>query len=285
MIEGEVFTALLGADASWNQWLTGVVLAYSDGEGAFTHETAKGGSTVSTLMTLNPYAQYRFNDRTNVWGTLGVGAGDLSLTPMGATVAVKTDLDMTMAAFGGRGILSVHGNESAQFELALRSDTMYSQVKASASTNLRSAKGTANRLRVMLEGTGSWAITSKGMLKSTLEAGLRYDGGDAETGTGIEIGGGLALRVGAIEFATDARGIVAHEAQLYDEWGFSSSVEYRPHQDGRGLNLNLGSSWGAMQSQEYALSDRETARGLTGVCVAEIPRQSWIRRARSKRHA
>ena len=67
-LDGEVFTALLGVDASWHQWLTGVVLAHSDGEGRFTHDTAIGGSTTSTLTTLSPYAQYRFSDRSECMG-------------------------------------------------------------------------------------------------------------------------------------------------------------------------------------------------------------------------
>ncbi|MDE0000835.1 MAG: hypothetical protein OXQ89_24130, partial [Rhodospirillaceae bacterium] len=48
----------------------------------------------------------------------------------------------------------------------------------------------------------------------------------------------------------------------YEEWGFSGSVAYTPAPDGRGLNLELGSSWGDTQSGVQALWSRETARGL-----------------------
>ena len=262
-IEGEVFTAALGADASWDRWLTGVVLAHSYGEGAFTHDTAKGGATTSTLTTLNPYAQYRFSDRTSVWGTFGAGRGDLALTPTDATARIETDLEMMMAAFGGRGVLSIQQNERGQFELALRSDSMYSRTNSGVSANLLSATGVASRLRVVLEGAGAWTVTSNSVLMPTLEAGLRYDDGDAETGGGVELGAGLAWAMGRVKFAASARGLVAHEVSRYDEWGFTSSVAYSPGPHGRGLNLRFGSAWGAAQSSSHALWDRETARGLT----------------------
>ena len=262
-IEGEVFTAFLGIDARWNQWLTGVVLAHSDGQGTFTHETANGGSTTSTLTTLNPYVQYRFSDRTSVWGTIGVGEGDLALTTTGTSASVETDLEMMLAAFGGRGILSTHGAKTGHFELALRSDTMVSRTTSGASVNLQSAAGSASRVRVMLEGAGTWTFASKGVLMPTIEAGLRYDDGDAETGAGLEVGAGLAFSTGRIKLGASARGLVVHEAHLYDEWGFTSTVAYSPDQHGRGVDLRIGSVWGATQSQTRTLWDRETTIGLT----------------------
>ena len=56
------------------------------------------------------------------------------------------------------------------------------------------------------------------MLTPSLEDGLRHDGGDAETGTGIEIGGGLSYTDPASGLTVDAkgRGLVAHEDA---EWG------------------------------------------------------------------
>ena len=54
--------------------------------------------------------------------------------------------------------------------------------------------------------------------------GLRHDGGDAETGTGIEIGAGLRYTVGTVTVEAQARTLVAHEAAGYKEWGASGAI-------------------------------------------------------------
>ena len=69
-----------------------------------------------------------------------------------------------------------------------------------------------------------------GALTPSLEVGLRHDGGDAETGTGIEVGGGLSytdpalgLTDPVLGLTLDAkvRGLAAHEDADYAEWGAS----------------------------------------------------------------
>ena len=56
--------------------------------------------------------------------------------------------------------------------------------------------------------------------------------------------------------------LLAHEDAAYEEWGFSSSIMYQPGQNGRGLSMNLGSSWGATQSGVQELWSRRDVRGL-----------------------
>ena len=47
------------------------------------------------------------------------------------------------------------------------------------------------RLRLGLEGGYRIATEGGGHVTPKLEAGMRQDGGDAETGFGVELGGGL----------------------------------------------------------------------------------------------
>ena len=154
VLDGEVATGMLGVDVSRNRWLVGVVLAHSDGEGDFAHETAIGGSVTSTLISMHPFAQYRINERTSVWGMIGYGVGDLSLTPEGADTSVDTDLRTATAALGGRGVLSMRTGASGSFKLAVRSDVMLTETQSGASENLLSATGATSLLRVILEGSG-----------------------------------------------------------------------------------------------------------------------------------
>ena len=261
-LDGEVATAMLGFDSRWDRWLAGVVVSYSEGQGAYTHPTASGGAVKSTMTGLHPYARFELNERTSVWGVLGYGAGELSLTPERSETALGTDLTNAMAAFGGRTALSVRTGQAGRFELAVRSDARLTSTASEAIEGLVGAAGQTGRVRLMLEGSGSMPLATGGVLKPTLEAGLRYDAGDAETGAGLEVSGGLGYAAGRLSVEINARGLLAHEDTGYEEWGFSGSIAYTPSEDGRGLSMRLGSAWGATQSGVQSLWSRQDASGL-----------------------
>ena len=118
-LNGEVNTAMAGADAEWGRWLGGLVLSYSEGAGGYRQNSAGSGALGSTLTAINPYARYRLDERTSFWGTLGYGSGQLTLTPDAGASPLETDLMNAMAAFGGRGVLSVRGGDTGRFGLKL----------------------------------------------------------------------------------------------------------------------------------------------------------------------
>ena len=199
------------------------------------------------------------NERTSLWGTLGYGVGELSLLGERAESATGTGLRSTMAAFGGRGVFA---RRAGGLELAVVSDALVSNTVSEVATGLMGAEGTASRVRLMLEGSGSIALPSGAALRPRLEAGLRYDGGDAETGAGIEVGGGLAYAAGRLSVEVNARGLVAHEDAGYEEWGLSAALKWQPNEDGRGWAMEAGSSWGNTASGVNALWARQDASGI-----------------------
>lgn len=261
-LDGEVATATLGADSRRGRWLAGIALSHSEGEGRYSHAETNGGMVSSALSSLHPYLHFSMNERTSVWGVIGAGVGELSLRPDGTEKSLEAQLSNTMAAFGGRGVLAVRGSDRGGFELAIRSDALLTNTVSDETEGLMGGSGATSRVRVLLEGTGSVPLSTGAVLTPRLEAGLRYDGGDAETGAGLEIGGGLGFAAGRINVQVDARTLVAHEDTEYEEWGFSGSIEYRPRSDGRGFNASVGSAWGATGSGVNALWSRPTASGL-----------------------
>ena len=268
-LDGEVTTAMLGLDKRYGRWLVGSTLSYSEGQGGYQGSGALGGSMQSTLTSLNPYAHFELNETTSLWGVFGYGSGSLRVTPQGAESAIETDLSNRMAAFGGRGRLSAGSGDAGRFELALRSDALVTRTDSDAVHGLAGAHGATSRVRLMLEGSGSMPLSTGGVLKPSLEAGLRYDGGDAETGAGIELGGGLGYAAGNLSVEVNARALVAHEDTGYQEWGFSGSLAYTPGKDGRGLSMKLGSAWGSTQSGVQSLWSRQDASGLAGTSPFE----------------
>ena len=261
-LDGEVSTAILGLDKRYGRWLVGSTLSYSKGEGGYQRSGALGGSVESILTSLNPYAHYEVSETTSLWGVFGYGSGSLQLTPEGAESALETDLSNLMAAFGGRGLLSVRSGDAGQFELALRSDALLTRTDSEAVQGLESAEGATSRVRLMLEGSGSMPLASGGVLTPKFEAGLRYDAGDAETGAGLEVGGGLGYAAGNLSVEVNARALVAHEDTGYEEWGFSGSLVYNPGKDGRGPSMKLGSAWGSTESGVQSLWNQQDASGL-----------------------
>ena len=102
-----------------------------------------------------------------------------------------------------------------------------------------------------------------GVLRPSLEVGFRHDGGDAETGSGIELGGALRFAgAGGLTVEVRARGLLAHEERDYEEWGVSATVLFSPGSDGRGLSVRAGSSWGAASGGTARLWSQRTAAGL-----------------------
>ena len=146
------------------------------------------------------------------------GVGGLRLTPEGTQAGIETDLATAMAAFGGRGVLSVRSGRAGAFELAVVSDALVTNTVSESTANLMGAAGQTSRLRLMLEGSGSMPVAG-GVLRPTLEAGLRVDGGDAETGAGLEVGAGLGYAAGQFAVEVNARALLAHEDTEYEGMG------------------------------------------------------------------
>ena len=262
-MDGDVLTGLVGVDYARDRWLAGAALAWHDGDGAYT--SARGGGALdSTLITVSPYLRYAFTERLSAWGTVGYGTGSLTLRPDtggGAGEAIETDLGTTMGAAGLRGVVYA----SAATELALKSDALWVRTTSAETAGLRSAEADATRIRLLLSGRHQRTLANDALLVPGFELGLRYDGGDAETGFGVELGGGLryedALR--GLRIETKARALLAHEDGGYQEWGVSGSVSLDPGRLGRGLALSLASGWGLAESGAEAMWQRQGAAGLS----------------------
>ena len=260
-VDGELATAVMGVDAEWGRWLAGVAVSHSDGAGGYSRTGSEGGTVASALTAVNPYVHYRRNERTSFWATLGYGTGSLTLQPVNADAPLETGLRNAMAAVGGRGVLSMFDRGPGRFELALRSDALLTHTASDATAGLVAGAGATGRVRLLLEGSGSLPAFG-GTLEPRLEAGLRHDAGDAESGAGFEIGGGLGWRMGPLSLDFGARTLLAHGNEAYGEWGYNATLEYRPGADGRGLRLRLGTNRGADRSGVQQLWSQQTAAGL-----------------------
>ena len=203
-----------------------------------------------------------------MWGVLGRGQGTLSLSPDGAE-AVETDMEMTMAAFGLRGEL-VPARASG-LSVALKTDVLVMRSTSDAALNLAAVEADVSRWRFGLEGSRALRLYRGGLLTPIFELGLRHDDGDAETGTGVEVGGGIRYTGSALTLELRARGLLMHEAGDFHDWGVSGTLRYDPTPSSeRGLSASLTQSWGASAAGgAEALWSRNAASGLAAASTLE----------------
>ena len=190
--------------------------------------------------------------------------------------ALRTDLDLWMASAGLRGTLLDPGSGSGAgsgLTLTGKTDAMVVQTasgrvrgKGADGGNLEPARATVTRLRLGLEGSRPFGLGNGASLTPRLEVGVRHDGGDAETGFGLDLGGGLTLSdpKRGLQAEIRARGLLSHESKGFRERGVSGSLAWKqkPGSD-RGAALTLTQTIGGSSSGGAdALLSRATLDGL-----------------------
>ena len=105
-VDGEVATGCLARTGRAGSWTTGLVVSRSQGDGGY--RGAGAGAMASTLTGVWPWTRYALSERLSVWGAAGYGDGSLTLEPNAEdgthAGALRTDLDLWMAAVGLRGV-------------------------------------------------------------------------------------------------------------------------------------------------------------------------------------
>ena len=289
-LDGEVASGMVGLDWSRDPgsrlggrdrsgsgagaWTAGLIVSRSVGEGDYAGNSQ--GRVDATLTGLWPWGRLALSEGVDVWGVAGYGTGELTVTPKkpgtdedGATI--RTDLDLRMAAAGLRREL-VEGGRNG-FALTGKTDALIVQTESGVASgsdggNLAAARATVTRLRLGLEGARPILRADGGTLTPSFEIGMRHDGGDAETGFGIDMGGGIAWTVPkhGLQIELRGRGLLTHEAKGFRQRGFSGSLAWDPKpSSARGPALSLTRTVGGPASGG---ADALLARGtLTGLAA------------------
>ena len=262
-LDGEVTSGMLGADWTWDDTTAGLILSHSRGVGGY-RGASDSGSVSSFLNGFFPWGRYALNERLTVWGVAGYGVGELTLTPDGET-PVRTDLDLAMFAAGLRGALA-QASETAGMDLAWKADGLIVRTSAAGTHRFAAAKADVTRLRLALEGSRPFRLEGGATLTPGFEIGARHDGGDAETGFGVDIGGGLSWvhPASGISAEVSGRGLLTHDSRSFRNFGISGSFAWDPDPaSNRGPSLSLRqTAGGAAAGGMDALLGRETLAGL-----------------------
>ena len=262
---GDLFAAHVGVDAPLGEGLRGGLAAsWIEGEIAYTDRSgdeAVTGVHESRLAAVHPYAGWTGADGSRLWGALGFGEGEIEIAD--AEVRKRFGVQKGGSAFVGvaaGGSVPVASADGLALALKGSGETTRYSVKDNGSA-IAAVSVKTQRLRLAAEGSRTWALTGGGTLTPALEVGARWDGGDGETGAGVELGGGLEWTLPSRGLSVEARGrmLAAHEGDV-EEWGVSGSARLLPGSGGRGLSFTLSPRWGASESGLARLWDE----GLTG---------------------
>ncbi len=289
-LDGELVTGMLGAEWMRRRWTAGLILARSTAEGGWSgapadagsdgDAPASGGTVEAELTGAFPWARHALTERLEAWGAAGYGQGKLTVTPgrpstdeagpesgSGAGAPIRADLDLKIAAGGLRGTLLEGEDLTLTGKTdALAVETASGRGRGANGGNLEPARATTTRLRLGVEASRPFMLGGGAVFTPSLETGLRHDGGDAETGFGLDLGGGLALSApeAGLQAEIRGRGLLSHESRGFRERGFSGALSWhqRPGSD-RGATLSLTQTiGGASAGGADALLARATLDGL-----------------------
>ncbi|MCY4128194.1 MAG: hypothetical protein OXG15_03000 [Gammaproteobacteria bacterium] len=257
--DGTLTNTYLGIDKEVSDaWVLGLTITRHEGESNYTYGTATQHMGIE-LNQLMPYFRYGRTDHSSIWGTIGVGRGDLGTSVVGAADASSV-LKSELAVLGGRQRVA----NSSRFELALRGDLAVSRL-ATTEGEAANAGLNANVHRVRtgietsyaLEWIGGSTLTPFGQLN------LRSDRGDGDTGSGFEFTGGLRLSQSVYSVELMGRTFETRGQQSYTERGFTMTATVNPSHDGTGFSATVSPQWGAnVPSSDAIWNDLTPVHGI-----------------------
>ena len=266
-VDGEVLTGVLGADADFGRVLAGVAVSLSEGDGSF--DSPRSGRR-------RPGRHREHHDHGEPVPALqaeraGLGLGPRRLGHGRHDHRVRRRRDGP----GAHGYRDAHGRargprcaleqeRGAGMDLALKADVLAVRTESDAAANSAATVTDGGRVRLMVEGGRAFALSETATFRPAFEVGLRLDGGDAESGAGLELGGGVAFADAASGLSIEARArmLAAHADSGYEEWGMSATARLDPGARGRGLSFSLSPTLGASSSAAERLWGAHDARGL-----------------------
>ena len=238
--EGDLFSVHAGVDMRVAENVL-VGVAANRSVGSFEFEDDEGRNADTHLTTLNPYLGWNSGEGAGLWATVGYGKGNVELPGLGE----KRDITMTMAALGGSVDVSVDDEVSLTVKGSASTARL---VTAAIGDEEPAVTADVQRLRLALEAQGVTTEDAGEQFTRSAALGIRYDGGDGDTGLGAELDGELGWSVPATGVTLRATGhvLLAHQSDL-KEWGVGGLIRYDVpgSSEGRGLSLRLQPSYGA----------------------------------------
>ena len=247
--DGDWLSVNAGVDAHLRDGLlAGLMLSWNEADIGYTDtDLQERGDYDLDMVSLHPYIGKSTPDgRLDWWATLGYGTGDLSIRNKTNNTRASSDITLQMLGVGGNSRLLARGDS----ELRLKAEAFTTRTdvdggKASDLRRLSSLDVDARRVRLALQARRPHTLPSGANLTLEVEGGMRYDGGDGETGSGVEFGSALRYTDAArgLTWGIHTRALLYHAGD-YEDFGIGGDVRLNAGADGQGLSLSLAPAYG-----------------------------------------
>ena len=246
-------------------------------------DTPVKGAYESRMRSVHPYASRSSAPGSQLWATPGYGDGAVEIADEEAQAnglgRQTGDLAMKTAAADGSLRLTERGEASGAFALDLKGEGWLTRLELDGNGALLApVTADASRLRLAVDASHESRLADGALFRPSAELGLRHDGGDGETGFGVELRGGTepraALRIdGELGYGLDAGG-----GLLTPYGGFGLSGDSQRQR--LGLRFSPDDGLG-MDLEGYRKESREADHGVMpglvpGISLNRFRRAAWI---------
>ena len=262
--DGELFSVHAGTDALLDSgMLVGLAAGLSRGTFDYSGGSRNTRGQLKTRMTsLHPYLGWTASERLNLWMTVGYGQGKIEYNDSGLSPSAS-DTSLTTTAFGSRYRLN-------DGDFRMLGESVMVDLKSEAWGTRLTVKGNNARqektsirthgVRLAVEGSQERKMETGATVTPFGELGVRWDGGEGDTGTGLELGGGLKL-LAPCQCQTvnaSARYLATHESGR-KEWGVGMSIRRDLNYDRTGMSYGASLSHGETGSEVETLWESSAA--------------------------
>ena len=253
---GDLRVGYLGLDAQLPSWLFGVALGSSRGAGDWNAGAASG--RLSTSMTsVHPYVRWS-GGATTVWTTFGAGRGEARNERTATGRVGESPLDLAMGLVDFQRRLGPAGGPVA---FGLRADAGWASLSTGEGTEtIDDLRGRVHQARLGIDVRSEMRVGGAGLAPFGA-VHLRNDGGDGQTGRGVELSGGLRAQLGFIGLDMQGRWLAYHSATSYGESGAGLTLTVGGR-EAEGFSLSASPHWGGQTRGGFALW-QDRAPGMT----------------------
>ncbi len=257
--DGRIVSGYMGVDRWLNEKvLTGLSLSLTKGNFDYTDTTPGEGGRGDyhiKMVSVSPYVSWFLSEDVYLWSALGYGRGQIDIDDEGARKVATSDLSYKSVAAGGNGRVFDVGDTT--FSLKSEAFKVWMDVEGDDYMIEEMSLG-VHQLRLSMEGSYEYRFASGTWFNPLVEVALRHDGGDGETGTGVEIGGGFLYENPSLGLSISGRGrwLAAHSSEEFSQWGVGGSVIFDTGADKRGVLFSVAPEWGDTSSGVDSLWER-----------------------------
>ena len=254
--DGDLTSLYVGADANFGDtWLAGLAISRSSGDADYEFSSAHASGTGdidSEMVSVLPYVRWSVDELSEFWAIAGVGWGDIDLERSATAQESEADLSMWMLSAGGRRTL----NSGDGWNVGLIGDAGILEMQSDGGVGIVDDMNVSvSRVKFAVEGERFISSSGGETVSIFGQIGGRHDSGDGDTGTGVELMGGIRVNAAArLSVEAKARLLSLHSADDYEENGVSVSAIIHPRSDGSGISLAVSSYLGAgMSANNHSL--------------------------------